>query len=215
MKRIKTSLIFTLVLLVAGVADAQMMGGGNHGGGMPGSGQNGGMNGGMGDMAGMGNHRGLIVGTDGTVYTVRISNPTTTQSATFEVVAVRPNGGIGWTAPVNAGMTFIELSGTNLLITTSPHGSGMGNGQAPTSTSSSLVALSTASGSAQWTLPLDGFALDIEPFAGGTYISVSKPAQSTNSGGMHGGTGPGSYGTRTLVAVGNDGKVLWSVPLNK
>ena len=214
MKRITTILIFTLVLLVASVANAQMMGGGNHGGsGTPGNGQNGGM-GDMAGMVGMGNHRGLIVGTDGTVYTVRISNPTTTQAATFDVVAVRPSGAIGWTASVNAGMTFIELSGNNLLVTTSPH-SDMGYGQAPTSTSSSLVALSTASGSVQWTLQLDGFAFDIEPFAGGTYVTVAKPAQSNNSGGMHGGTGSVSYGTRTLVAVGNDGKVLWSVPLNK
>ena len=219
MKRITTSLIFTLVLLVAGVANAQMMGGGNHGGsGTPGNGQNGGMNGGMGDMAGMvgmGNHRGLIVGSDGTVYTVRISNPTTTQAATFEVVAVRPSGAIGWTASVNAGMTFIELSGNNLLVTSSPHGFDMGYGQTPTTTSSTLVALSTASGSVQWTLQLDGFAFDVEPFAGGTYVTVAEPAQSNNSGGMHGGTGSVSYGTRTLVAVGNDGKVLWSVPLNK
>ena len=218
MKRITTTLFFTLVLLVAGVANAQMMGGGNHhgSGGTPSYGQNGGMNGGMGDMAGMGNHRGLIVGSDGTVYTARISNPTTTQAATFEVVAVRPSGAIGWTASVNAGMTFIELSGANLLVTTSPHGFDMGYGQTPITTSSTLVALSTASGSVQWTLPLDGFAFDIEPFAGGTYVTVVKTSQSNNNyGGMHGGTGSGSYGTRTLVAVGNDGKVLWSVPLNR
>lgn len=82
----------------------------------------------------------MIAGTDGTVYTVRISNPTTTQAATLEVVAVRPSGAVGWTASVNAGMTFIELSGNNLLVTTSPHGSDMGYGQTLTSTSSSLVA---------------------------------------------------------------------------
>lgn len=221
MKRVTKSLIFTLVLLVASIANAQMMGGGGHGSGNSGNGQNGGMNGGMGDMAGMvgmGNHRGLIVGTDGTVYTVRISNAaTTTQTATFEVVAVRPSGTIGWTASVSTGMTFIELSGNNLLVTTSPHGTGMGNGQTPASVSSTLVALSTASGSAQWSLPLDGFAFDLEPFAGGTYVTVVKPTQASNTagGGMHTGTGTGSYATRTLVAVGNDGKVLWSVPLNK
>ena len=221
MKRITTILILTLVLLIAGVANAQMMGGGSHhgSGGTPSNGQNGGMNGGMGDMAGMagmGDRRGLIVGSDGTVYTVRISNPTTTQAATFEVVAVRPSGAIGWTASVNAGMTFIELSGNNLLVTTSPHGFDMGYGQTPTTTSSTLVALSTASGSVQWTLPLDGFAFDVEPFAGGTYVTVVKPSQSNNNhGGMHGGTGSVSYGTRTLVAVGNAGTVLWSVPLKK
>lgn len=219
MKRITTNLFFTLVLLVAGVANAQMMGGGSHNGsgGNGNNGQNGGMNGGMGDMAGMagmGNHRGLIVGADGTVYTVHISNPTTTQAATFEVVAVRPSGVIGWTASVNSGMTFIELSGNNLLVTTSPHGFDMGYGRTPTSASSTLVALSTASGSVRWTLPLDGFAFDIEPFADGTYVTVVKPAQSSNSGGMHGGTGSVSYGTRTLAAVGNDGKVLWSIDLN-
>lgn len=221
MKRITSTLFLSLALLVASVANAQMMGGGNHNGsgGTPSNGQNGGMNGmngGMGDMAGMGEHRGLIVGADGTVYTVRVSNPTTTASqATFEVVAVRSSGAIGWTASVNAGMTFIEISGSHLLVTTSPHGFDMGE-QSPTSLSSTLVALSTASGLQQWTLQLDGFAFDIEPFAGGTYVTVVKPAQSSNSnGGMHGGgNGTVSYGTRTLIAVGTDGKVLWSVPLN-
>lgn len=215
MKRTTTILFFTLVLLVAGVANAQMMGGGgNH----YGSGGSYGQNGGMGDlpgMVGMGNHRGLIVGTDGSVYSVRVSNLAATRTPAFEVVAVRPSGAIGWTASVGPGMTFIELSGSNLLVTTSPRGFDMGYGQIPATASSTLVALSTASGSVQWTLQLDGFAFDIEPFAGGTYVTVVKPVQASNNfGGMHGGTGTISYGSRTLVAVGNDGRVLWSIPLN-
>lgn len=187
--------LFFLLLSIAGTAGAQMMVGGTHPGTV------------MTGMVGMGDHRDLIVGTDGTVYTIRIANLATAPAPVFEVVAVRSSGAIGWTASVDAGMTFIALSGTNLLVTTSPQ-------QTPAATSSKLVALSTASGSVQWTLPLDGFAFDIEPFAGGTYVVVVKPAQSSsNTGGMRGGTI--SYAIRTLVAVGNDGKVLWSTPLNQ
>lgn len=212
MKRI-TMILFMLMLLAGGVASAQMMGGGNHNGGN----QNGGMNGGMGGggMLGMGSHRAVIVGTDGTAYTVRVSNGTTTQFASFEVVAVRPSGVLGWSTPVDGGMAFIELSGTNLIVTTTPHGFGTGAGQTSIPAASKLVALSTASGSVQWTLQLDGFASDIEPFAGGTYVVVVSPGQSGNAGGMHGGSGAVGSGTRTLVAVGNDGRVLWSVPLNR
>lgn len=207
MRRAAATLFLTLL---STAAIAQMMGGGgNH----PGYGGVTGNMTGMAGMVGMGNHRDLIVGSDGTVYTIRISNLGTTQAPTFEVVATRPSGATGWTASVDAGMTFIELSGTNLLVTTSPHGFNSGSAQIPVATSSKIVALSAASGSVQWTLPLDGFAFDIEPFAGGTYVIVVKPAESsTNAGGFR---GMMSYGTRTLVAVGNDGKVLWSVPLNK
>ena len=85
-------------------------------------------------------------------------------------------------------------------------------GQTPTAASSTLVALSTASGSVQWTVQLDGFASDIEPFSGGAYVTVVKPAPSNNIGGMR---GRGTYATRTLVAVGTDGKVLWTLSLTR
>lgn len=215
MKRITSILIFTLAVLVAGIANAQMMGGGNHHGGGGNNPPNGGMNGpgDMGDMGamGMGNHRGIIVGEDGTVYAVRVTTPTSTAAAAFEIVAVR-NGAIAWTASVSEGMNFLELSGSHLLVASSPHR--FGNDQT-TTFASKLIALSVASGSQAWTLDLDGFAADLEPFAGGTYVTVVKPEQSGNFGGMHGGNGPASYGTRTLIAVDGDGKVLWSVPLTK
>jgi len=216
MRSTKSILFLTLVtLLVATVANAQMTGGGRHFAGTPGNGQYGWLDGAMRAM-GMGSHRGLIVGPDGTAYVVRVSNPTSTQAVAFEVVAVRPSGAIGWTASVDAGMSFIELSGDHLLVTTSPYGLDSTYGQTPASFSSKVVALSTSSGSIQWTLPIDGIAFDLEAFAGGTYMTVVKVAQSPASGGMHrGGTGQVSYGTRTLLAIGPDGKVLWSVSLNK
>jgi len=215
MKSTKSILSFTVVaLLVATVANAQMTGGGRHQVGTPGNGQYGWMDEAMGAM-GMDNHRGLVVGTDGTAYAVRVTNPTSTQAAAFEVVAVRTSGAIAWTASIDAGMSFVELSGDHLLVTTRPHGFASGHGQMPESVSSKVVALSTASGSIQWTLSLDGVAFDLEAFAGGTYVTVVKPAQPPVSGGMHrGGTDQVRYGARTLIAIGPDGKVLWSVALN-
>jgi len=205
MRKNLMSLLFALALFPV-IASAQNMGGGNHHGGGPASPPSNGMHDGNDVMGGaMGNHRGLVVGTDGMLYTVRVTNPTTDSSsaATFEIVAVRPDGVIGWTSAVGVGMTRIELSGNQLLVTITPHE--FGAGTIPTFTSSVLVALSTASGSEQWRLPLDGFAADLEPFSGGTYVVVFKPGTRQSS----------VHSTRTLVAVGTDGKVLWSVPLTR
>lgn len=205
MRKRVMNVLFAFVLFPV-IASAQMTGsGGNHRGDGPASPPSNGMHDGNDLMGGaMGNDRGLIVGTDGTLYTVRVTNPAAgPSSATVEIVAVRPNGLIGWTSTVSAGMTRIELSGNQLLVTTSPHG--FGAGTINTTTSSTLVALSAMSGSEQWRLPLDGFAADVEPFSGGTYVIVFKPGSRQSLAGS----------TRTLVAIGTDGKVLWSVPLTK
>jgi hypothetical protein len=203
MKRITSILIFTLALLVAGVANAQMDGGPHRPGG--GNGPSGTY--GAWDMPGMGIHRGLVVGEDGTAYTLRVTRPTTTSAASYEIVAVRQSGAIAWTAPVSAGMTFIVLSGNHLLVAARPYGF---NGVPTGTPSSKVIAFSTASGAVAWTLDLDGFAADVEPFAGGTYILVVEPSQSSS---YDPGNGPYYDGTRTLVAVGADGGVLWNVPL--
>lgn len=196
------------MVLFAGLANAQMMGGGR----VMGPGGTSGSYGTMGSMVGMGEHRGLIVDGEGTVFAVRVVDPTATNPAQFEVVAVRPSGTIAWVAPLSAGMTFLRISNGQLLVTSSPHGTTNAISRTPAPPGSTLMALSTASGSALWSLTLDGQPFDLEPFPGGTYVTVVKPS-ATGTGGMM--NGRGSLGTRVLLAVGTDGSVLWSVPLSR
>lgn len=197
----KRPLSILVLLLVAAVpfAVAQMGGNGNR------SGQNGTMNGTA--MNGMAGHRGFLVGSDGTAYALRVATSRAGAPAAFEVVAVRPSGAIGWTAAVASGIPSIDLSGSDLLVTTRTIGT-------PSAAASTLTALSTASGAARWTVKLDGIALAVEPFSGGTYVTVMKPSQAGSSGGMQGNHGQATGGgARTLVAVGTDGKILWTLAL--
>lgn len=76
------------------------------------------------------------------------------------------------------------------------------------------MALSTASGSVQWKLDLDGFVTALEPFSGGTYVLLAKH-DATNAGtGMYGASNGTTPMNRTVAAIDNSGKVLWSVNLN-
>lgn len=200
------SFICALVLVSAVPAFAQMMGNGQHGGNMNGN-MNGLIMGAMAASGAMGG--GLLVGPDGTVYTLRIADAAAGSVPAGEVVAVRPSGAIGWTATVAAGMPSLALSGSDLIVATRT----MGSAATPSST---LAALSTASGAQRWVLQLDGIVMDIEPFAGGTYVTLIKfPATSGGSGGMMGRNQPGTGATRSLLAVGSDGRVLWTLQLTK
>ncbi len=231
MKVTKTVVLLTAAVLVAQLAAAQttssrhhstnsggMMGGGSTGGGMNGNnGTGSGMGGAYGLMGGaMG--QALTVGSDGVAYTLRSTSPSGTTTPAIEVVAIRPSGTVAWSANVDGGMTRVKLSGNLLLIANGGEGIGMQNGTTSNDhETSQLVALSTASGSVQWTLALDGFASTLEPFSGGTYVTVIKGDFSNMNGangGMNGTTGTPNNMTRTLVAVSTDGKVLWSVSLS-
>ncbi len=220
MKNTRVTFLFLATVLVAQLATAQMMGGGHHGG----SGGSGGMNGGGmtgGGMTGGGMSggnfgsmmgQGVTVGSDGVVYTLRTRAGSGTASPAVEVVAIRPSGTIAWSTAVDDGTTRVKVSGNLLLVASGAEDMGMDSGTSNDDENSELVALSTASGSVQWKLDIDGFVTSLEPFAGGTYISV---ASGFGNGGMNGGTGGMSGLTRTLLAVGPDGKVLWTVQLSK
>lgn len=206
MKRTRLMIAFAFSLLVAQIATAQMMGngpGGNHQGSSPSTGY--GMDAGFGAMG-----QTLAVGTDGVVYTQRVTTAAG-QASSREVVAIRPTGAIAWTAKVDSGMSRLKLSGNLVLVANgSDDDMGMDRGNDAEDDKSQLVALSAASGSVQWTLNLDGFVAALEPFAGGTYVLLAK--HDTTSGGN------GTRGTtsmqRTVAAVDNSGKVLWSHDLN-
>lgn len=224
MKRIRTVMLFLASgILVAQVATAQMMGGGGsgHHGSSPvppaGSGNNsGGMNGGgmggPGMMDGNGMMgRALVVGSDDVVYTLRTTTAAGTTSPSLDVVAIRPAGTIAWATKIDGGTTRLELSGNLLLVASGDDDMGM-NGGSGTSERSRLVALSTASGAIQWKLDVDGFPIAMEPFSGGTYVVLAQ-FDATNDG-MHGGRTGTSAMKRSVMAVDNSGKVLWSLDVN-
>jgi hypothetical protein len=234
MKRNRLIIAFASSLLVAQIATAQMMGGGsgNHHGSSPatgsgstgsggmngsgsmnGSGMNGsGMNGGMEDGFGaMG--QALTVGTDGVVYTQRVTT-VANQTPSLEIAAIRPTGTVAWTAKLDGGMGRLELSGNLVLVASGNVDMGMNEGTQAADDESQLIALSAASGSVQWKLDLDGFVTALEPFSGGTYVLIAKH-DATNAGtGMHNGSNGTASMNRTVAAVDNTGKVLWSLDLN-
>lgn len=230
MKRIRMTMALAAMLLVAQFATAQMMGGGSHHGGSS-SGNNGGMNGGMnggnnggnnggmngGDMmGGMGTGMGqsLVVGTDGVLYTLRTSVASTTQAPAVDVVAIRPAGTQAWSTKVDGRMTRLELSGTLVLVATGSGDMGMDGSFEGDDDASRLVALSVASGSVQWTAALDGHVASIEPFSGGVYALLMRHDGTNSGNGMHNGSNGTTLMKRSIAAIDNAGKVLWTIDLN-
>ena len=150
---------------------------------------NGGGRGGPGDF-GEGN---LLIASDGTVFLTRTVVDTATRTATTTVTAIRSTGTTAWTATLSDRDGRLVLSGSNLLSVTSTAAS-------DGTVSSTITALSTASGAVAWTRTISGRVTELEPFSGGTYAIVVTPAATT-----------GGTATRQLVAIGNDGTVLWTV----
>lgn len=174
----KKTLITTIAMLM--LASLAIANGGGHGGlGGPGPGD-----------FGEGN---LLVASDGTVFLTHTVVDTATRTATTTVTAIRSTGTTAWTATLANRDGHLVLSGSNLLSVTVTAASGE-------TVSSTITALSTASGAVAWTRTISGRVTELEPFSGGTYAIVVVPA--TTSGGT---------ATRQLVAIGNDGSVLWTV----
>ncbi len=228
MNRTRMTIALASSLLVAQIAAAQMMGGsgGSHHGPSPSNGSNpsGGMNGGinrgmnggsmMGDMAG-GMGQSLTLGTDGVAYTLRTSPTTTAQNPSVEVVAIRPTGTIAWTAKIEGRMTRLELSDTLVLVASGAGDMGMdGWNETDGDDTSRLIALSVTSGSIQWQLDLDGFVSAIEPFSGGVYALTVQHDGASAGNGMHNDSNGSVLMKRSISAIDNAGKVLWSIDLN-
>ena len=135
-----------------------------------------------------------IVASNGTIFSTSSTIDTGTRTSTTTIKAISTSGAVMWTATLtNAGR--LELSGSNLIATNATSAS-------DGTVSTTLTAISTSSGSVAWTRTLNGRVTSLEPFSAGTYAIVVVPA--TTSGGS---------ATRSLVAIGNDGSVLWTVSL--
>jgi hypothetical protein len=135
---------------------------------------------------------GLVVGSDGTVYVPHTTVDTSTRTSTTTLTAIGANGATKWTATLtNAGR--LVLSGSNLLTVSETRAS-------DGTITSTLTAISTATGQTAWTKTINGAVGDLVPFNGGTYAVVVVPA-----------TASGGSATRSLVAFDASGNQLWSV----
>jgi hypothetical protein len=155
----------------------------------------------------------LIVATDGSAYIIQVAPPTKTLPARLEVVAVRA-GAVVWRTDVDSDLEEIVLSGDRLLIVTKPSQFGWRN-QGP-ARGSTLIAISTLTGAELWKLALEGVAKEIEPVAGGAYLTLAMPEDWVPQGPSPGpGGGLGLHAPRALVAVGSNGTILWTVALDQ
>lgn len=168
----------------------------------------------------------VVVAPDGTAVTTRLLPATSGAPAREEIVAVNASGSVAWTFGADRPIHLVALSGGLVLASAGARGPMMqGAGD-----EGALIALALSDGALAWTLPLEGFATDVEAApAGGVYVVVTKPAASGTPGpgtgpgtgrpGMGPGTGSGwgtmMTGPRTLVSVSANGAVLWSVKLTE
>ncbi|MHB0969979.1 MAG: hypothetical protein ACYC7A_17705 [Thermoanaerobaculia bacterium] len=197
----KSVVMLLITIAIAATASAQMMGGPGTGGGMGGGfthrGSMPSIN--IGAMQGM--QMTLPVAEDGTVFVARKA------TYGYELAAIRPSGAVAWNWNVeNLNVATMELVGTNLVVgfhtvTTSNTPAVAGK----------LVALSIASGAQQWSVDLDGFAMALTAHDAGVYALVVKPTFQTRTGA---GMGYGMGMTRSLVSVGNDGAIAFTMLLN-
>lgn len=172
----KRALILTLALTMLAAVGGYAEGhGGDHGPGGPGGAQFGGP---------------AIIGSDGTVYVTKAS----ATAGSIDIVAIRSTGTTAWTATV-ADRGRLELSGSNLLVSSETRNS-------DNTITSTITAISTASGTTAWTKTFSGHAEVVGKFSGGTYVSVVVPPATQ-----------GGTATRSLVALSDSGAVLWTVAL--
>jgi hypothetical protein len=168
------------ILMMAAFASAN-----EHGGGAPDHGM------GPGGPGPEGAH--AIVGSDGTIYLPTAT--TTGGTTTVSVKAIRSSGATAWTATLPAGARRLELSDGNLLTETVATAS---DGTVTTT----LTAISTATGATAWTKAITGHVGDLVPFNGGTYVFVIVPPATS-----------GGSATRSIIAIDNSGNTLWTVNL--
>jgi outer membrane protein assembly factor BamB len=216
MTRSATIAAIASTLLVAQIAAAQMMGGGNHGSspstpGSPAGGMNGASAGRMMRGASMlETMESLTIGNDGVAYVVRASDASTPENRVMELIAIRPAGTVAWTVKLDGQMLQIALADNLVLVAASDHAMGMRDRDAADDDASSLTAISTSTGSRQWQTRLDGRAIELKPVATGVYAITAK------RGGSDDADIPlaSSEMTRSLVSIDRTGKVLWTLKLN-
>lgn len=117
-----------------------------------------------------------IVGSDGTIFLVDDGT----------ITAVRSTGVVAWTKTLTTEGRLV-LSSSNLIQVSASRAT-------DGTITSTLTAISTASGATAWTKTFTG-RVDLEPFSGGTYAIVSTST------------------ARSLVGIGNDGSTLFTLAL--
>ena len=135
----------------------------------------------------------LSVAADGTVVVTRAAASSTTAVPVAEVIAIR-SGAIAWSKTLPSPHSDVEISGTQVIEVTDTTASGASS---PTTT---LTALSLATGAQAWTLNITGRVTDLTPYSGGTYAVVIIPATTT-----------GGTPTRNLVAISTSGTITSTV----
>jgi hypothetical protein len=130
-----------------------------------------------------------------TIREFRPSSPGVYVLTATQVERITSSGAVAWTITIADRRERLVLSGSNLISVT--------ESTAPDGTvSSTLTGISTSSEAAAWTRTLTGRVLELEPFSAGTYAIVVAGATTTSG-----------SATRSLVAIGNDGSVLWTATL--
>jgi hypothetical protein len=183
-----------------------------------------------------------VVAADGTVLVFQpVADPEAATPGGIELVAVTPAGVVAWRATLGTGVHDLALAG-NLVVFTQSATPGAGGGtDTPVAATSTVTALQLANGVEAWSTELDGNAASVTPAGDRIYVKVVEPSAVAasqdgtcdgsggtggNGGGNHGGNGGngggngrgngggmGMNGTFSLVAVGLDGQILWSLPL--
>ncbi len=139
---------------------------------------------------------GFAVDSNGTIYlTVETAAGTSSTAPTFAIKAISSTGTTLWTSASFSGEHF-ELVNSNLI------GVDVTRATSTTAASSTITAISTATGTQAWTLAVNGVVTDVHPFSGGFYAVVVVPPATK-----------GGAETRTLEAISNAGTVLWTVSL--
>jgi hypothetical protein len=185
-------------------------------------------------LAGNGNGIGAaapVVTADGTVLVFQpVADPEAATAGGVELVAVTPAGVVAWRATLGTGVHDLALAGNLVVFTQSATpGTGGGTGTQLAATST-ITALQLAGGVEAWSTELDGIAATLASAGDRVYVRIVEPSavaasqggtcdgsggNGGNGGGNQGGNGGGMgmNGTFSLVAVGLDGQILWSLPL--
>ena len=210
MPRAATIATLATTLLVAQIAVAQMMGGGNHGSspstpGSPAGGMNGATAGRLMRGASMlETMQPLTIGSDGVAYVIRASDASTPEKRVMELVAIRPAGTLAWSVKLDGQMPQIALVDDLVLVAADDGAVGMDDD------TSLLTAISAATGSRQWQTRLDGHVVDMKPAGTGVYAVIAK-----RDGGDDADTPMEPSGmTRALVSIDRTGRVLWTMNLD-
>lgn len=180
-----------------------------------------------------------LVAPDGTVLTLRSDQAqngmgTPMQGGGMELVAIDPSGAIIWSYEAGGGVhdaIFVDNLVVLAVVDGGQYGWWDGAGD---EVSTKLVALTLAAGTTAWELELEAVVRNLEASTDRIYAvtgmhgsaASSNSSNTTRRGTRHPGHGsgqPGNPGTnpgngccgeQILFAVGLDGSLLWSLPLN-